>query len=614
MEHKITRKGRYKVENFSKHNTPEEAIQAATNKAIELNRVVTITPPSYEVEVVGLGENLGQNLSENIGTAGGLPVSGAQHVMLPWSVSFEQGDDSEFNQSPYGNGGTVTTALSYSGSYSLQASVSGTDQYEYHIFGPPNQLGPLITEFYFQIAVTHDDFAGAWAQPLKLLLFNFTDGTNTFREYQCILYAGGFDAPSSENFSIELLQWTNSGNTFVTSDGYNISNSAALINRDSWDVVRGYVKLNTTHDGSGILGTGHGNGAIQIWVNNTLVLEDDTCNFRNGSSVGLGRCILTMDQAGAWSGPTFNRYVDSIYVSDLITDLPAMPTAPVARGGGSSWSTPIVIYNMDTTADTTDPNAAGSEYTWVNNTGGSYGSSANRGNNTILTPFSSGAWDGGRFLRCTYQSTSGQDDGGFQWYMANSGIRTTFSIGVICRYGPSFWTHNADAKMFIAVTGEPNASTRLWEHSPTLFTPQGDDGSNIPALDCLPGGRGFDETSPDGFDVNIGYYDHPTPAGGWTWTYNDSSNEWFYKQIHGTFGGDIYLTVMLRDGTIHSNIVHSDMTREYSDGSNTYLHRARLWAYTYPQGTTDANCYVDCSHFFASAGPEPMNAPAGFFL
>lgn len=52
----ITRRGRYQVENFSQHNTVEEAIQNATNKSIELQRPVNITPPSYEIDAVGLME------------------------------------------------------------------------------------------------------------------------------------------------------------------------------------------------------------------------------------------------------------------------------------------------------------------------------------------------------------------------------------------------------------------------------------------------------------------------------------------------------------------------------------------------------------------------------
>lgn len=47
---KITRHGRWQVEDFSQHNEQPEAFENATNKSIELGRPVTITPPSYEVD------------------------------------------------------------------------------------------------------------------------------------------------------------------------------------------------------------------------------------------------------------------------------------------------------------------------------------------------------------------------------------------------------------------------------------------------------------------------------------------------------------------------------------------------------------------------------------
>jgi hypothetical protein len=265
--------------------------------------------------------------------------------MLPWAVDFSTGDFSQFNYDQFGAGFTIESdGTAYPGLANYaRTALPGTDGYEYHIIGPPTNAGPLLTEWWFEVAISYGDFAGDWPVSHKCVLFNLTDGVGTNRRYQVMLYAGdqAWTGQAAGEWAFELIEWSPAG-AFVRS-ALLLPNlgQRAPINRGQWDVIRGFVRLNTTWDGTPALGSGPGNGIMQCWLNGTQVMDySDVCYVRDEYQCGLGRTIMTEDQGPSWPvGTPTTKDFGFLEVADNSADLTAMPSGPVARSasGGADY-------------------------------------------------------------------------------------------------------------------------------------------------------------------------------------------------------------------------------------------------------------------------------------
>lgn len=123
MPVKITRKSTWDVEDFTHHNEQKEAYESAINKSIELQRPVTVTGASFEVDAVGIGENIGEQVGVNTGSSG--YTTSGELLAFPGAEGLAANV-----QGARGYAGTPTvvkvTNLNNSGTGSLRDAIEGT--------------------------------------------------------------------------------------------------------------------------------------------------------------------------------------------------------------------------------------------------------------------------------------------------------------------------------------------------------------------------------------------------------------------------------------------------------------------------------------------------------
>ena len=86
-------------------------------------------------------------------------------------------------------------------------------------------------------------------------------------------------------------------------------------------------------NGSGGLGTGgSGNGIIQLWRNNELIIDYSGLNIVTGNpNVAMGRILLAAGPSGPWQGSATAFYIDRLQVADSATLLDSMPSIAIRR-------------------------------------------------------------------------------------------------------------------------------------------------------------------------------------------------------------------------------------------------------------------------------------------
>lgn len=311
------------------------------------------SPSALSPLLVGVG---------SVGAAGTILFDGAppsaSSIVPPWS--------SNSGLSIFDNGEAWLDSL-HIGRDLAQGSIN--DFFAYKDYGTPGQLGTQLREIWGQCAVSFDAFTGTWPvnNPQKMVIvaqyYDVQWGTfsNSRRKFQVIVSVVQDALSQRGQYFFQVLEWDDT--TGVFRQGANVFQNSATLSPSSsfgrWDILRWHIVPDTS--GSQVqanYGVGHGNGILQLWVNNQLVLNYANVNIVRGNpNVGVGRFHLSATSAGAsWAGTNTRLYWSGFRLASAAAALPAMPSSPVDRvpsgpitGTGAPASLKPIIAGAGTT-------------------------------------------------------------------------------------------------------------------------------------------------------------------------------------------------------------------------------------------------------------------------
>jgi len=262
----------------------------------------------------------------------------------------------------------------------------------------------------------------------------------------------------------------------------------------------------------------------------------------------------------------------------------ASPAAAAAESD-ALWS-----YSFDSAADQADPEG----------TGGSFETYAGR--NLDATYHSTGSWDGGSFVRGTYQSSiTTQDDSGIFLDVSSLNLYGKNSIGWIVRHGTTWLEHcDGTPKMYLErIYEDGDPEVKHGEGSVIYEEPACTAGPSyyVPCIGANPGDSGHDE------------YDRlfPTDYCDHTFDYSDLDPDWYYEEVTHDYGGNITFSIFSRDGLV-SKKDFVTLSSLVTNTSITKVNDLRYLAFTQPDGSQDSNSYIDVADVYANdvyMGPPP---------
>lgn len=249
-----------------------------------------------------------------------LPCLSHAETGLPWSSSFENGNNSEWNGFTRG---TVSYARqnpddgTYAAYTTLVANTLNNNYLE-HYFGDHVRIGlEKVEEVYLEFSSKFEQgYTFPERQGHKLALINLTDGNTTDRRYQVYIVVDG-----NNQYAItysDIGDWTFRGLN------QNVG-TRETVRFDQWDRLKMYVRLNTP---------GSSDGIVRMWINGELKLDHSGLNLRENTDYGMNKLILSSYTAHE-SGSNGMQWYDHWILSE---------TDPVA-GDISPPSPPLLQSN-----------------------------------------------------------------------------------------------------------------------------------------------------------------------------------------------------------------------------------------------------------------------------
>lgn len=283
-------------------------------------------------------------------------------------------------------------------------------------------------------------------------------------------------------------------------------------------------------------------------------------------------------------------------------------------GGGGAFE---YHYDFNNSQDQSDPRG-GSGCTYDSGTdsfiGGSGATWGER--NITMAHNSTGSWDGGAYIRHTFNGTTGQNDDGIHIVTNEMGYYGEYWVGVIVRIGSTWWENCVGIpKIMMPRVHRPFESVQhgegpvIYEQNACSATPT----YNTVALGSEPGDSGWGPEA--GFS---GTSTTPADTCGHAIELQDYAGQWLYYELGHVMGDGCYLSVFDRSGTIAlvSNTSEQNWSYRYenvgsANAASTLLAEWRHVAYTNYDGSgADANTYYDVADVYFSS--SYMGPPTGF--
>lgn len=255
----------------------------------------------------------------------------------------------------------------------------------------------------------------------------------------------------------------------------------------------------------------------------------------------------------------------------------------------TATSTALYAYSFNSTADQANPQGPGGSAEI-------YASKAT----TTTTYNSTGAWDGGAFLRVLLNDTAVENDAGLFIRLDQLDLTGQMNVGWVARFGSNFINLTETNKMIMFRVGD--GTSVVHNESPQMIISQAHNPTayHVPQISTNPanGGRQdeFGRDYPGDFTDNH------------TFRFEDHTNEWLYYEIQNNpDSATVTLTIFNRTGTIASidlcsTISATQMSRE--------LYAFRFIGYLWPVTGSDANSYADIADIYVH--DSYIGPPQGF--
>ncbi|MBW9256993.1 MAG: hypothetical protein K1566_00155 [Candidatus Thiodiazotropha sp. (ex. Lucinisca nassula)] len=248
-----------------------------------------------------------------------LLVSGSAYSVqgLPFTTSFESGDLSDWFWGNDANTTVINTTDAYDGNYCAQINYSATENWDNYLdyyFGDHVSIGShtrgeAANELWLKLSVKYDErFTPSGKQ--KLALVNYTNGTDSQRRYQVIVYN------YQGEYAIEH-SYINDWRFFLLPQ--NVGGAASPVRPGQWDTLKVYFRNNTP---------GASDGIVRMWVNNVLKVEYTNVNLRESTNFNPNKLILSSWVDNRVTTENGIIYHDAYYLGETDPDSGAPANAP----------------------------------------------------------------------------------------------------------------------------------------------------------------------------------------------------------------------------------------------------------------------------------------------
>jgi hypothetical protein len=241
---------------------------------------------------------------------------------LPFQTSFESGDLSDWFWGNDPNTSVINSTQAYDGNYCVRMNFSATenwDNYQDYYFGDHANIGShtrgeAADELWLKFSVKYDS-ATLPTNKQKLALINFTNGVDSQRHYQVMVYNynGEFVIEHSyiDNWRFFMLH-------------QNVGDTVSRVRPGQWDTLKLYMRPNTP---------GSSDGIVRLWVNNELKLEYTNVNLRENTNYNPNKLIMSSWVDVNMTSQSGSLLEDAYYLGEVDPDAGATelspPSAPV---------------------------------------------------------------------------------------------------------------------------------------------------------------------------------------------------------------------------------------------------------------------------------------------